>query len=208
MKSTAKRARRNPVRLTDGGSPALNFINTCRKTRKGGYTDLLTDYSAFLNWCEETKLIDWDTYLTLDGEQRCYVKEAEMIWCTVKSARECLDELFNSLINGDEVHPLLLERFNTWTVAIRPHLRYATGPKGVALYWHNIDEEMNLPFWLIIAAACELLDSGDWREIKKCPVCGSLFIDRSRRGNRTWCNPNTCGSLKKSKKYFLLKKAA
>jgi predicted RNA-binding Zn ribbon-like protein len=51
------------------------------------------------------------------------------------------------------------------------------------------------------------VDTGSYRKIKKCPACGSLFLDTSPRYNRQWCAPQTCGSIKKSERYYQLKMA-
>lgn len=206
MKTVSKGARRKPAAyLTDGGNPVLNFINTWKKDSKGQVIDLLESYISFLNWCQDTNLVNWDQWLALELEQRCYEQDAEMTWFRVKSARNCFDELFNCLASGENVHPLIIDRFNSLAELIRPHLRYEMGEHGPELFWHGIEEELNLPLWLIISSAVKLIDSGNWRKIKKCPVCGSLFIDLSRRFNRCWCNPNTCGCLLKSKRYYAQK---
>jgi predicted RNA-binding Zn ribbon-like protein len=203
MKQPAPGLRRKPAaRLTDGGNHALNFINTSKKGSKGNHLQLLTDFASLLNWAEDTGLINWDTWLLLDTEQRNHPHEATLSYCTALSLRECMDELFNDLIMGRQVHPLVLSRFNTHAEAIHAHLRYEHGVTGLRLYWHNIHGDINLPLWLIIAEACQLLNSGASRDIKKCPACGSLFVDTSRRHNRVWCSPKTCGSLKKSQRYY------
>jgi len=203
MKLVAKRARRdNGERLTDGGHTALNFINTCKKDGKGGYIDHLGNYSGFLKWCSDLELIDLDIFMVLDLEQYCYSKEAEGIYCSVVAARDCFDELFNSLACGENVHPLILDRFNMHAERINAHLSYHTGECGLMLYWKDIHEEMNLPYWLVISAARSLVDSGGWRKIKKCPACSNLFMDKSRSHNKLWCNHSTCGSLLKNKKYY------
>ncbi|MCC8424370.1 CGNR zinc finger domain-containing protein [Mucilaginibacter sp. UR6-11] len=210
MNRTVRRPRRKPAaRLTDGGNHALNFINTFKKDRKGGFIDLLTNYESLVNWAQQTDLINWDESLGLWNEGNCNPPEAELCYCTARSARNTLDELFNDLLAGREVHPLVIDRFNDQHNHVRQHLRYETGTDGmIREHFYNINEDMNLPLYLIIAEAARLLDTGLWRQIKKCPACGSLFMDVSRAHNRTWCSPKTCGSIKKSQRYYQLKKVA
>lgn len=208
MKQPARGLRRKPAhRLTDGGNHALNLINTFKKDSKGNYLDRLTNYGTLLSWAEETKLINWDTYLILDLEQLNNPHEADLSYCGVRAIRNCLEGLFDDLIKGRQVHSLVLERFNYYIESIHPHLRYEHGVTGLRLCWHNIDENLDVLSWIIIAEACHLLDSGIYRNIKKCPICGSMFIDNSRRHNRIWCSPQTCGSLKKSQNYYRLRTA-
>jgi predicted RNA-binding Zn ribbon-like protein len=209
LNRTVNRPRRKPsARLTDGGNPALNFINTFRRDRKGSHVDLLTGYESLLNWAQQTRLIDHDKYLELEQERYCDQPRADDCYSTIMGARQTLDELFNELLLGNPVHPLIIDRFNDNVTQTKTHLTYQTGPDGiVGQCWHNIHEDLDLPLYLIITAACQLLDSGQWRLIKKCPGCGSLFIDNSRARNRTWCCPQTCGSVKKSQRYYRLRVA-
>ncbi|MDB5004677.1 MAG: hypothetical protein JWQ34_2902 [Mucilaginibacter sp.] len=210
MNRTANRPRRKPAaRLTDGGNHALNFINSCKKDRKGGFIDLLTNYESLVNWAHQSNLVDWDTYLRLQHELYCNPAEAALCYAVARGARNTLDELFNDLVAGREVHPLIITRFNDQYADMCQHLRYQPGNDGIIRqYFFDIEENLNLPLYLIIAQATRLLDTGLWRQIKKCPACGSLFIDTSRAHNRTWCSPKTCGSIKKSQRYYKLRKVA
>lgn len=208
MKQPINKARRKPTEhLTDGGNHALNFINTQRRYRTGGLYDLLTTYESFIYWCQQTNLINWDRYMELELEGRCNEEDARMAYRTIMSARTTLGEIFRSLLKREEIYDLWLVRFNDYVELMRPHLRFDNGINGLQQYWHNIDDQLDLPFWLIIRAACNLINSGQWRDIKECPVCKQLFLDTSRAGNRTWCSPQTCGSIKKSQRYYKLKVA-
>jgi predicted RNA-binding Zn ribbon-like protein len=92
---------------------------------------------------------------------------------------------------------------------MRQHLRYQPGDDGIIRqYFFDMENNLNLPLYLIIALATHLLDTGLWCQIKKCLACGSLFMDTSRAHNRTWCSPTTCGSIKKSQRYYRLRKVA
>ncbi|MDB5157106.1 MAG: zinc finger protein [Mucilaginibacter sp.] len=215
MKRIAQQSRSNMLtariradeRLTDGGNHALNFINTQRRNRKGSLYDLLDNFGDFLYWCQQTGLITWERYMELELESRCHEEEARMAFGTLRTARTTLDEIFVSLMKREEVYPLWLERLNDYVDRVRPHLHYDNGVNGLQQYWRDIDEQISFPFWLIINEACSLINSGRWRQVKQCPVCKQLFLDTSRAGNRTWCSPQTCGSIKKSQRYYKLKVA-
>jgi predicted RNA-binding Zn ribbon-like protein len=194
-------------RLTDGGSHALNFINTWKRNHRGRAMDLLQNYSDVLSWAHKTNLLDWDRYLLLDEQRHNDAIANAMCYREAVGLRLCLDELFNDLIAGRQVYPHTLSRFNDYAQSIRPHLTYQHGVTGLRLYWDNIAEEISLPLWLIISEACNLIDSGRYRDIKKCPSCSCLFLDVSRRHNRKWCSAQTCGSIKKSRNYYHLKTA-
>jgi predicted RNA-binding Zn ribbon-like protein len=194
--------RRATTYLDDGRNAALNFINTYKKDYKGIYRDSLRNYEGFLIWCEATGVICQDRLLQLELEMRCYEREAEQVFDRVVSARHCLSELFNCLLAGREVHAHVLHFFNDMAAEVRGHLQYEIGERGLEQFWMNINEELAAPLWFVMSEAMMLIDSRGLRLVKKCPLCGSLFVDGSRSSNRRWCNPNTCGSVRKSVSYY------
>jgi predicted RNA-binding Zn ribbon-like protein len=42
---------------------------------------------------------------------------------------------------------------------------------------------------------------------RHCCLCGWLFVDRSRNGNRRWCDMRTCGSRDKMRRYYRSKRS-
>ncbi len=204
MQLIIKPARRSQatVYLEDGRNAALNFINTYKRDYRGIYRDSLRNYEGFLNWCAATGVICQDRLLQLDIEMRCYVREAERVFELALATRKCLDELFNCLLSGRPVHGQVLHFFNQMAAEVKAHMRYEIGPRGLEQFWININEELAAPLWFVMGEAMLLVDFGKLQLMKKCPLCGSLFLDESRTRNRIWCNPNTCGSVRKSVSYY------
>jgi predicted RNA-binding Zn ribbon-like protein len=194
--------RRAADALHDGGNPALNFINTYKRNYKGIYTDSLRNYEGLLQWCEATGVICWDRLLQLELEMRCYEQEAAQVFERALSVRRCLAELFSCLVSARPVHEHVLHFFNQVAGEVKGHLHYAVGPRGMEQFWINIHEELPTPLWFIVSEAMQLIDANRVQFIKQCPLCGSLFLDVSKNGNRKWCNPNTCGSVRKSVRYY------
>ena len=196
--------------LTDGGHPALNFINTEKKDSKGNYIDSLTSYQSFLGWCFDTNIIDLDTFMELDLEQHCYQKEASMTFSSVITLRKYMGEILHCLMKGLDVNLSVLNCVNDYAVKMRERMRYEMCDDGkIRLVWFNINEELNLPFWEVLYSSVALLTSNNIKNVKKCPICGCLFLDSSRSNNRVWCNIKLCGNQHKNKKYISkLKKAA
>lgn len=56
----------------------------------------------------------------------------------------------------------------------------------------------------VIRSAMDLLRSPDLAQLRDCanPRCGWLFIDRSRKRNRRWCDMRGCGSHAKARRYY------
>ena len=53
-------------------------------------------------------------------------------------------------------------------------------------------------------SAAHLLASPELGRLRACanPTCGWLFLDRSRRGNRKWCEMRECGNRAKARRYY------
>jgi predicted RNA-binding Zn ribbon-like protein len=53
-------------------------------------------------------------------------------------------------------------------------------------------------------SAAGILASPDLRLLRECasPECGWLFVDRSRRKNRRWCEMSECGNRAKARRYY------
>lgn len=204
MKISARARENKRVKhLTDGGHIALNFINTVKKDSKGNHTDCLTNYQTFLKWCSDTQLIDDDTWMELDLEQYCYQKEAAMSFSHAITLRKYMYEIIHCLMNGLAVHSSVLNCVNDYAIEMRKHMRYQMWDDGqIKLVWHNVNEELDLPFWIVLHASIALLTSNSIKNIKKCPICDSLFLDGSRSNNRVWCNIKLCGNQQKNRKYI------
>ena len=208
MKTTVKRpARQRAVYLDDGRNPALNFINTRKRNRKGDYDDLLGSYLQFLEWCERCGVIDWDTCLVLEAEQHCYEREAENALEYALNLRLALRVLFDNLLDGAPPDEFFLQYFNRVMREVQSHLEYQQGGHGLSQFWVNVHEELQSPIWFIAEQAAQLMGSANLRRLKRCSACGSLFLDMSQSQTRTWCNPNTCGALRKSAQYYNRKNA-
>ena len=56
----------------------------------------------------------------------------------------------------------------------------------------------------VVWSAARLLSSSDLERLRACanPTCGWLFLDRSRRGNRRWCEMRECGNRAKARRYY------
>jgi predicted RNA-binding Zn ribbon-like protein len=159
-------------------------------------------YGGLLQWCERTGVICWDRLLQLELEAKCYAQEAERVMGLAVSVRACLSELFGCLMDGRPVHGHVLHLFNSVAGEVKGHLRYEVGPRGLEQFWVGINEELMAPLWFVMSEAMLLVDNSQLRLVKRCPLCGSFFLDSSRSGNRRWCNPNTCGSVAKSSGYY------
>jgi len=54
----------------------------------------------------------------------------------------------------------------------------------------------------LIPRAVELLTSGGFTRVGRCPSCGWLFLDTSKNRSRCWCSMQMCGGVAKSHAYY------
>ncbi|HTE02393.1 MAG TPA: CGNR zinc finger domain-containing protein [Mucilaginibacter sp.] len=205
-KKTAPKEVRRPAYCPHyGGNPALNLVNTYRKDTKGRPVDELADYGELLYWCMDKFLIDYELWYALEIEQRCYVEEAEAAFGEAMGLRTVLSSIFNSLAAAEAPDKVILQMFDLALKKASKHLEYQQFEGKVGQFWVGIDEELQAPVWMLTVAAARLMESAEVQKLCKCPICGALFVDESRSRTRKWCNPNSCGALKKSVAYYARK---
>ena len=56
----------------------------------------------------------------------------------------------------------------------------------------------------VVWSTARLFTSPDLARLRACanPDCGWVFLDRSRRGNRRWCEMRACGNRAKARQYY------
>jgi predicted RNA-binding Zn ribbon-like protein len=52
-------------------------------------------------------------------------------------------------------------------------------------------------YWWPVKSAADLLISPEIKQLKECPACGWLFLDKSKNQSRKWCSMSTCGDISK-----------
>ena len=185
----------------DGDVPLLQFINTCSKRGTLHQKEYLNTYDDLLTWSYELRLIGEDTYDILEAESRCYVNEAESTLNRALIMRSNLYLLVDFLLHDEPVPDGITEELNEANDDANKHVCYYMTPYGLREGWRNPQEELAFPLWLVIKSALKTLTSPGAAQIKKCH-CGHLYLDTTNGRNRRYCNPLTCGTVRRSKKYL------
>jgi predicted RNA-binding Zn ribbon-like protein len=197
---------KNSVSLHDGGTPALNFVNTLKNRGSESPKDYLTNYEGFVYWCYQAKVIDYDHYNQLSLEGYCYADEAAGVFAQVIATRFVLYEIFSSIIKREPADEIFVKEFNSTMDNVSKYLRFQSTADGMRRIWVNIDEEIPAPLCMVLQSAADLLLMADPKKIKQCKTCGGLFFDRTRNGTRRWCNQMACGHLLRAKRHYHAKK--
>ena len=158
-----------------GGARPLDFVNTV--SWGSGEEERLHGYDDFLAWCRAAKLP-----LGRGRDARVFRKALQL--------RAALHALF--LARKESV----LEPFLTSA------LKQLTVRRG---RWALRDpHHAEAPLWWLTWEAAQLWTSDEMDLVRRCSNdrCLWLFLDRSRRHNRRWCDMQVCGSRAKMRAYY------
>ncbi|AUG76237.1 hypothetical protein CFP65_1338 [Kitasatospora sp. MMS16-BH015] len=173
------------------GHPALDFAGTIQHRRTDA-TDLLTTPEALTAWVAAAGLVDSPTRASAaDLAEAVRLREAVYRLGHAAAAGEPYPaadrELLNTATDGPAVRVELLADGTL----------HRTGTVPAVLAW-------------LARSAVELLaepaaagGAPGSRAVKECagPRCTRLYLDRSRRGSRRWCDMAACGNRAKAAAY-------
>lgn len=186
-----------------GGALCLDFVNTVTWLAPGEFANERFRTSADVaDWAQAAGLP-----VTAHGPEHDPTTDEQ----TLKTARELRLHLHRVLIHVAEgtkpdVHEV--DRVNEWTRWAVAQTRLE--PRGRNESWHWIaaaetppTDASPVPFGLIVHSAADLLRSPEISSLRLCANerCGWLFLDRSRKQNRRWCEMRECGARAKARRY-------
>jgi predicted RNA-binding Zn ribbon-like protein len=190
------------------GDLSLDFVNTTSWSYGiPSGTQELGSYDDLLQWSREA------TTLTQDRIEQLAREAARRPAATIRAyreairARDVLHGFFDGIAHAGTPAPERLRGFNE---LLRPALTaLRLQPVGETLAWTWTDgDDLSAPLWPILWSAGRLATSPDVRQVRACANdrCGWLFIDRSRRHNRRWCDMRECGNRAKVRRYYQRKR--
>jgi predicted RNA-binding Zn ribbon-like protein len=163
------------------GARPLDFLNTV--SWGDGGEERLRDYADFLAWCRAAEVP-----LGRERTPRVFRKALKL--------RAALHAIFLAHAEGRRHDIAALDPF------LAPALRQLRARKGK---WTFSDaNHADAPLWLLAWEAANLLTGDDLASLRRCANdrCLWLFLDRSRRHNRRWCDMQVCGSRAKARAYY------
>jgi predicted RNA-binding Zn ribbon-like protein len=186
-----------------GGAACLDFVNTVTWLAPGELANERFRTSAdVVDWARAAGLP-----VTAYGPGHDFATDEQ----TLKTARRLRSDLHRVLVHVAEgtkpdVHEV--ERVNEWTRWAVARTRLEPRGQHESWYWIAAAEtpptdESPVPFGLIVHSAAALLRSPDVSLLHLCANerCGWLFLDRSRKQNRRWCEMRECGARAKARRY-------
>src|SRR5262245_19536305 len=189
-----------------GGHPSLDFVNT-RSWGPGPAEERLGSYEVFLDWATLARLPVAAAELRRRARRR--PGEAARALARARDLRSLVQRVLAGVRAG-RPEPRELGLFNE--ALHRALLTLELGPRasgiGCEFLWRG--GALQQPLSVLIWRTAELLSSDELDLLRACanPGCGWLFLDRSRRRNRRWCDMRVCGSRAKARGYYFRRTAA
>jgi predicted RNA-binding Zn ribbon-like protein len=181
-----------------GGALPLDFVNTLDERPRGG-RERLNSPEDMVAWARQAGLIEAAQAVTLPSpHQEAELAEAialrELIFATV--------ELIRGRRPADDA---LTPAWNLWLERLAKSRQLTVGPQGMA--WHQQESPTSLAGLMppIAQAAMDLFqDPARCARLRICAAanCDWVFLDKSPRGNRIWCDMSVCGNRAKAARHY------
>ena len=185
---------RIPVHEFCAGRLALDFCNSLTPDRPAGERDRLPDPAALLAWARRA---GWPLPQLTAGQVTTGDLQA------FRSLRQRLWNLFVAAIDGKAADPADIDALDGAVLDAFSALRLQAAGAGQPLTWQETAGPLDRLRHAIARDAADLLTSGDFKRLKRCPGehCGWLFYDGSKNGTRRWCVMEDCGTRAKVKRF-------
>lgn len=181
----------------DGGILCLDFCNTVSNRKKPDPGDYLSSFRDLTAWYDHIKGMPAKSIQALERMARDFPAKATQVFDKSIQLRELLYRVFSTIAKKRQPDPGDLAGLTVYI---------SDAYTNVSLDWDKqqrvVTPDFNAPAmeqvnWRIAASALELLSGPRLGQVKECPSCGWLFLDKSRNGSRRWCSMSTCGDVHK-----------
>ena len=129
-------------------------------------------------------------------------RKADGALAKARILRDALHGVFAPIARGVDPSEAQFAALQKWVHRLPLKLR-STGTR-FAWDWNANEHDLVSVLWPIVWSAVELLRSEGLERVGECAGadCRWLFIDRSRRHNRKWCDMGDCGNRAKVRRHY------
>ncbi|HEX6534823.1 MAG TPA: ABATE domain-containing protein [Gemmatimonadaceae bacterium] len=189
-----------------GGALCLDFVNTVTWLAPGSLTnERLRGTADLMAWVEGAGLAPSAT----DVQEPRVVPDDDRVLATALELRDELHTVLRCAAHGFAPDVRQVAAFNTWVLWASGRIRLEPGSGGEGWRWRAATDAVDTravleaALAMVVQSATELLRSPDLPLLRDCANahCGWLFIDRSRKRNRRWCEMRECGGRAKARRY-------
>ena len=187
------------------GNLALNFANTVDWHASQNPDELLTSYTALVNWSVDFGVLQEADANPLHVKAREYPDEAADALAQAILIREAIYRIFHAVAQRKAPAEIDLETLKEAQARAVSSARLVPQEKGFRWDWKFEPPSFEQMLWPITQAAVDLLLSQNLSQVGQCADergCGALFIDPSRNHSRQWCSMDTCGNRAKAQRHY------
>jgi len=181
-----------------GGALCLDFVNTVTWLAPGVLENERFRTSADVG--------DWAQAAGIASDAQAVESTHEL--------RADLHRVLTHVARGTTPDAGEVDRLNEWIRLAIAHTRLDASDPGKSWTWAPDTETAEahpsrFPLALIVHSAVELLRSPQLSLLRLCANerCGWLFLDRSRKQNRRWCEMRECGARAKARRYRIRRRS-
>jgi predicted RNA-binding Zn ribbon-like protein len=188
----------------------LDFVNTLSERGSSVPEEHLNSYADLLAWSRQAGIVDEQRGEQLQALSEGQPGRAGQEIEQARWARELLFRIFSALTGGQSPRQEDLEQFNALLAATMKHARIAPGDSGFVWDWSEGQDRLELPLWIVVRDAADLLTSRELSRVRTCASddCDWLFLDTSKNRSRRWCDMKSCGNRAKARRHYGRKKGS
>jgi predicted RNA-binding Zn ribbon-like protein len=166
------------------GNAGLDFVNTAELRGHPEAGDVIATAADLRRWGQRYGLLSSAAAHDTGGDELQRAIEV----------RELLYTVFVARIRGRAPSPAQLRQLAALAAEAYAAAELRRDESG-AIQWGWRPNELSTVRHSAVTDAVQLLAQPPTPRLKQCPgdQCGWLFLDRTKRGNRRWCEMRTCG---------------
>jgi len=187
------------------GNLALDFANTVDWHASQNPDELLTSYTALVNWSRDFGVLQDAEAESLHAKaSRDPGMAAETLAGTL-ILREAIYRIFHAVAHREAPGEADLEILKETQARAISAARLMPKENGFRWNWSFEPPDFEQVLWPVAQAAVDLLLSKNITQVGQCADergCGALFIDTSRNHSRQWCSMDACGNRAKAQRHY------
>jgi predicted RNA-binding Zn ribbon-like protein len=196
-----------PVFDLSGGALCLDLVNTVSDWPQGSKDDL-PDYGALVAWGRRSGVLSDDEAERLARSAARCPEAAARAFRKALDLRAGLYRIFAAVAAGKSPPTRDLSAFNRLLGEAMARLHVLPSEGGFEWGWSAESGALDRVLWPALRSAADLMTSDRRDRVRQCAseTCSWFFIDRSRGGQRRWCDMAVCGNRAKARRYYRRKK--